>query len=181
MANKVMEDYTGITIQEIFEMRKNGQFADAWNAAQQAYMNHQGHYTTLCYFWTGVDICRVKTEAGDLDVADRILAEIREVQKQLIDRDGAAIQAIGRLASNLDDAHVKAERDFPKERVFTVSSKLQAAIDALELIEKSGYIPFASPSPSSTEAEIKHAILRAHSELEHALKIHNQCYTLKGF
>lgn len=66
-------------------------------------------------------------------------------------------------------------------KVFTVSSKLQEAIDALELIEKSGYIPFASPSPSSTEAEIKHAILRAHSELAHALNVHKQCYTLKGF
>lgn len=68
-----------------------------------------------------------------------------------------------------------------KPEVFTVSSRLQAAIDALELIEKSGYIPFASPSPSSTEAEIKHAILRAHSELSHALKVHNRCYTLNGF
>lgn len=46
----------------------------------------------------------------------------------------------------------------------------------LNNIMNSGYIPFASPSPSSTELEIKNAIINAARSIDKAMYLDGQCY-----
>lgn len=62
-----------------------------------------------------------------------------------------------------------------KEGIGTVS-EIREAQNILRKITKSGYIPFASPSPSSTENEIKMAILEAMRLLDKACYLDMKCY-----
>ena len=51
----------------------------------------------------------------------------------------------------------------------SVVAKLQQALDLVNEVTKSGYIPFTSPAPSSTEQDVKNAILNAQNYLMMAL------------
>ena len=62
----------------------------------------------------------------------------------------------------------------------TVTEKLQGCIATLEEIMKSGYWPFASPAPSSTEVKIKDGFRGALANLEHALYWHQQMFDKVG-
>ena len=54
----------------------------------------------------------------------------------------------------------------------SVSAKLAGCMDVLNGIRHSGYVPYASPAPSSTESAIKRAIDGAAERLEQALTLH---------
>lgn len=58
----------------------------------------------------------------------------------------------------------------------TVAKRLEVALSFLRGIISSGYIPFSSPNPSSTEQVIKERINTAEEMLSHALKLHNETY-----
>ena len=58
----------------------------------------------------------------------------------------------------------------------SIAGKLEDILNTLDGIIKSGYIPFASPSPSSTEKVVKQSIKNAKAELERALECHNDLY-----
>lgn len=61
-----------------------------------------------------------------------------------------------------------------------VEERLQMCLDTLEEISKSGYWPFASPAPCSTEVRIKEGIVGAMANLEHAIYWHQQMFTRLG-
>lgn len=86
------------TIQEIFEMRKNGQFEQAYQTVLPMYREHHGHYTTLCMFWTATDVMRLRIEAGKCDEAEQIFASLRNLYPSLQDRDRSAARTLNRLA-----------------------------------------------------------------------------------
>lgn len=56
----------------------------------------------------------------------------------------------------------------------SVEERLQSALESLNAITQSGYWPFASPNPCSTEARIKKGVLKAIAGLEEALTFHRQ-------
>lgn len=89
------------TIQEIFELRKHGQFATAYNAAKQMYSEHSGHYTTLCMFWTSVDYARVLAESGQLGKARYVLQDAIDIYPKLQDVDRSAKKALDRVKDML--------------------------------------------------------------------------------
>lgn len=86
------------TIQDIFEMRKNGQFEQAYAAVLPMYRVHHGHYTTLCMFWTATDVMRLRIEAGKCREAEQIMASLRHLYPNLQDKDMSAARTLNRLA-----------------------------------------------------------------------------------
>lgn len=50
-------------------------------------------------------------------------------------------------------------------------SELTQCTEILTDLENSGFIPFASPSPSSTEYQVKMNILQAHQLLDKAIQL----------
>ena len=64
----------------------------------------------------------------------------------------------------------------PSKEKKNISTTLSDCVAVLEGIANSGYIPFASPCPSSTEGIIKDSILSAISSLKDALNNHRLCY-----
>jgi hypothetical protein len=53
--------------------------------------------------------------------------------------------------------------------------ELENISSILSGIMKSGFIPFSSPSPSSTEEEIKNAIIEASRNIDKAIYLCTQC------
>ena len=58
----------------------------------------------------------------------------------------------------------------------SVGEKLSECISTLKDITQSGYIPFASPAPSSTEGALKREMNSAIERLESTLYLHNSLY-----
>lgn len=63
-----------------------------------------------------------------------------------------------------------------KNNKIDVSENLYNALSLLVEIKDSGYIPFSSPSPSSTEENIKSAINNAIDSVSYAWKLHTETY-----
>ena len=61
-----------------------------------------------------------------------------------------------------------------------VEQKLQKCIDTLVEIKQSGYWPFASPAPCSTEVKIKEGVQKALAGLESALYWHREMFGKTG-
>lgn len=61
-----------------------------------------------------------------------------------------------------------------------VEEKLQMCIDTLTEIKQSGYWPFASPAPCSTEVKIKDGFHEALRGLDRALFWHQQMFGKTG-
>ena len=57
-----------------------------------------------------------------------------------------------------------------------IKDTLSGAIDSLTKLKNSGYIPFTSPHPSSSELLIRHCIENALTELGTALALHKTIY-----
>lgn len=89
------------TIQDIFEMRKNGQFEQAYEAVLPMYREHHGHYTTLCMFWTATDVLRLRIDAGRCAEAEQIIASLRNLYPNLDDKEHSAAHTLNRLALQL--------------------------------------------------------------------------------
>lgn len=61
-----------MTVKEIFDLRRQGRVEEAYEAIRPLYAAHKGRYTTLCMFWTAMDILKKRTDEGRLDEADMI-------------------------------------------------------------------------------------------------------------
>ena len=71
----------------------------------------------------------------------------------------------------------EATRKVVKESVSTdVCGNLEQAKSLLKEITISGFIPFSSPSPSSTEEKLKGSITNAISEIEYSLYLYDKLY-----
>lgn len=91
-----------MTVREIFELRKSGETEEAWVAIQPMYAVHQGHYTTLCYFWTACDMAQKALEQNHIDEAKRLLYLMTQAYEHMNDQDHKADMAIIRLALKID-------------------------------------------------------------------------------
>lgn len=66
-----------------------------------------------------------------------------------------------------------------KDAKDSTGDKMREALSILNTIKNSGYIPFSSPSPSSTEMIVKKSINNAIASLYDALEAHNDLYVRK--
>lgn len=61
-----------MTVKEIFDLRRQGRVEEAYEAIRPLYAAHKGRYTTLCMYWTAMDVLRKRLDEGRLDEADKI-------------------------------------------------------------------------------------------------------------
>lgn len=87
-----------MTVKEIFDLRRQGRVEEAYDAIRPLYAAHKGRYTTLCMFWTAMDILRKRIDEGRLDEADKIYKALErmlprvETLEQELDRQQTAPQ-----------------------------------------------------------------------------------------
>ena len=61
-----------MTVNEVFDLRKQGKIEEAYEAIRPMYAVHQGKYTTLCMFWTASDILKKRIEEKRIEEAENI-------------------------------------------------------------------------------------------------------------
>lgn len=93
-----------MTVKEVFNLRKEGKLQEAWNNIQPMYAAHQGHYTTLAYFWTANDLLKQCLEEQHHDSARRLLFLMTKAYPNLQDDGGKANCVIVLGALRLDRA-----------------------------------------------------------------------------
>lgn len=109
-----------MTVKEIFELRKQGKIEEAYEAIKPMYAAHKGKYTSICMFWTGSDIFKLRLKQGRVDEATKIFHALKHVLPYINDTDGKAMAfmqyAARRLAkfSRQDDSRKESTDDSQK-------------------------------------------------------------------
>lgn len=92
-----------MTVKEIFELRKAGKTEEAWREIEPMFAVHQGHYTSIAYFWTASDLFAIRIKEKRTEEARRLLSCMLKGFPHLQDKDGRANAAIVRAALGLDN------------------------------------------------------------------------------
>ena len=77
-----------MTVKDIFELRKQGRFEEAYAAIRQLYAQDRGPYTTLAMFWTATDILKLRLNEGRQDEAAKILLALERILPSVPDKEG---------------------------------------------------------------------------------------------
>lgn len=77
-----------MTAKDIFELRKQGRKAEAYEAARALYATDKSPYASLAMFWTAVDMLRLQVSTGRLDEAEKIFLAIERLLPTVPDKDG---------------------------------------------------------------------------------------------
>jgi len=116
------------------------------------------------------------TEKEIETIIDAAICRIHETSVDVLVSDNLESIELYSTGDKLNDVLPTPVPIVPKLKAI---DELQAARIALEKIVRSGYIPFASPSPSTTEKFIKQAILSAITDVNDAISYHERVYGKK--
>lgn len=92
-----------MTVQDIFNLRKEGHIDEAWTEIQPLFAEHKGKHTTLAYFWTASDKLKQAAEAKDAEGARKLLFAMVTAYPYLDDRDLRATYAIVKASLRVDE------------------------------------------------------------------------------
>lgn len=73
-----------MTVQEIFDLRKQGRIEEAYDAIRPVFAVHKGKYTTLCMFWTASDVFKLRLEQGRVEEAEKIYKAMLRIQPSVV-------------------------------------------------------------------------------------------------
>ena len=79
-----------MTVAEVFELRRQGRYEEAYEAIRPMYAAHKGPHTSLCMFWCARDILKVRVEQGRISEARLIFLAMHHLLPKLDDANGSA-------------------------------------------------------------------------------------------
>ena len=62
-----------MTVQEIFELRRQGRVEEAYEAIRPMYKVHKGYYTSLCMYLCARDVFNIRFYEGRTDDARNLI------------------------------------------------------------------------------------------------------------
>ena len=68
-----------MNVKEIFAMRKQGRIEEAYEAIRPIYAVHKGRFTTLCMFWVGCDVFKLRLEQKRIEEAEKIYEALKRM------------------------------------------------------------------------------------------------------
>ena len=73
-------------VRDIFEMRKEGRYEEAYQAIVRLYAVHQGPHTNLCMFWCTHDLLKLRLKEKRMDESRRLLYQLVKLYPHVDDR-----------------------------------------------------------------------------------------------
>ena len=127
-----------MTVNDVFELRKQGRIEEAYDAIRPLYAKDKGARTSLAMFWTAVDILRARTGEGRIDEAHKIMLALERMLPNVQDKTGWVQDAFNNCQQLLE----KVER---RERTLTEGPEhLQTGIWGEDLaaafLREKGYV-----------------------------------------
>lgn len=89
-------------VRDIFALRKEGHYAEAYEAIMRIYAIHQGPHTNLCMFWCTNDMLKMRIREKKTNEARRLLLQLVHLYPQTTDRLGQGNRAIISAALGID-------------------------------------------------------------------------------
>ena len=89
-------------VRDVFAMRKEGRWEEAYRAIMQLYAVHQGPHTNLCMFWCTNDLFKLRAKQKRTEEARRLLFQLVKLYPQTKDRLGQGNRAIINAALTMD-------------------------------------------------------------------------------
>ncbi len=102
-----------MTVQEVFELRREGRIEEAYNAILPMYKIHHGKYTTIAMFWCAADrMCQLLETVSENDEesnnayneAERIHRSLQILYPKMHDEEGYGKYKMDCLQNQLDEA-----------------------------------------------------------------------------
>lgn len=91
-----------MTVNDIFELRKQGKKDEAYEQARLLYANDKSRYASAAMFWTAVDVLRSRVNEGKADEAKKILLALERLLPNVPDKDGWVQDAMNRCRGLLE-------------------------------------------------------------------------------
>ena len=95
-----------MTVQEIFELRRQGRVEEAYEAIRPMYAVHKGYYTSLCMYLCARDVFNIRLYEGRTDEARKIFEALKRLVPSIQDKDGS-------VATFMQKAEERLEQCFP--------------------------------------------------------------------
>ena len=95
-----------MTVQEIFELRRQGRVEEAYEAIRPMYAVHKGYYTSLCMYLCARDVFNIRLYEGRTDDARKIFEALKRLVPSIQDKDGS-------VATFMQKAEERLEQCFP--------------------------------------------------------------------
>jgi Holliday junction resolvase-like predicted endonuclease len=99
-----------MTADSIFELRKNKQTVEAYEAARQLYATDKSPAAVRAMFWTAVDMVRYDIEEERLEDASKIMKALERLLPNVPDKEGWAKESFERCQQKLETAEDKVTR-----------------------------------------------------------------------
>ena len=91
-----------MTVRDVFELRKQGQIEEAYEAIRPLYAYDKGPYTSSAMFWTAVDILKKRLNEGRIDEAAKIFAALERMLPNVPDKEGMVERSFKRCKELLE-------------------------------------------------------------------------------
>lgn len=89
-------------VKDIFNLRKEGKTAEAYQLISDRYAQHKGKYTTMCMFWCTDDMFKLAVGNGEWSKAKRFLYNMTLIYPATGETDERAVSCIVREAVEMD-------------------------------------------------------------------------------
>ena len=127
---------TTMTVDKIFELRKNGQTREAYEAARQLYATDKSPYVSLAMFWTAIDMFRVFIDERRIEDASKILAALERLLPGVPDKEGWVKNAFERCHKQLEKAKNTTGDEIAEHAQMGAWGEMVAA----EFLREKGYV-----------------------------------------
>ncbi len=92
-----------MTVNEIFEMKRQGLTDAAYEAARRLYATDRGRAASVAMFWTAVDAFRLRMREGRVSEARRMFLALQRLSVRLPDEEGRIADTLKRCGELLTD------------------------------------------------------------------------------
>ena len=120
-----------MTAKDIFELRKQGRKAEAYEAARALYATDKSPYASLAMFWTAVDMLRLRVSEGRLDEAEKIFLALERLLPKVPDKDARVNDALENCRDLLTKGNTRQQQGEKPEHLQTGSWGEELAADYL--------------------------------------------------
>ena len=99
-----------MTVQEIFELRRQGRVEEAYEAIRPMYKVHKGYYTSLCMYLCARDVFNIRLYEGRTDEARKIFEALKRLVPSIQDKDGSVATFMQKAEERLEQCFLDKPR-----------------------------------------------------------------------
>ena len=77
-----------MTVEDVFELRKDGRIEEAYDAIRSLYAVDKGPFASTAMFWTAVDVLKIRIGDAKIDEAQKIMLALRRMLPNVPDKQG---------------------------------------------------------------------------------------------